>query len=271
MMCCRLSALAMALMLGCAVPAHAQVTDTQTTDARAAGTQETPPPSSVMNTEEDEVVATGTRNWGYHDGMKAFFDGDFEQAEIEFEREFKSLKRFESARRNAAEQAQLNFDRSVLSASATNYGGSTIDTPGGTVSVQGDVTAAPPQVTLDNRLLREEEDGKSILTDGKVMFQDFAFSRYMSGLSEIKLGKYAEAETSLKQSLKYDPNNHDARMRLGMLYVQQNDFDKAGKQLEKLSKLLDRCKKRDCDLHDDIRASALGLADIIIARSETAQ
>jgi hypothetical protein len=70
------------------------------------------PPSTMQSGDEnpdaetvitDEVIANGTRVTGQHDGMDAFFNGDFETAEIEFEREFKGLRRFERARESAAE------------------------------------------------------------------------------------------------------------------------------------------------------------------------
>lgn len=232
--------------------------------------QDAPVTENVTDGEtEDEVITTGQRTWESHDGMKAFFDGEFEKAEIEFEREFKSLRRFESARENAVNDAQLNFDRADLSASVTNYDGATLSTPGGAVQLQNNVTTNAPDIGLNNNLLREREDGRSILTDGRVDYQDFAFSRYMSGLSEIKLGKYEEAKRSLKQSLSYDRSNYDAQMRLGLIHVQQGDFEKAAKQLETLDKMLKKCRQKACDDLDGMTDSTLTLAKIIIERSDS--
>ena len=85
----------------------------------------------------------------------------------------------------------------------------------------------------------------------------------MSGLSEIKLGKISEAKKSLQQSLKHNEYNFDARMRLGLIYIQEDDFEGAAKQLEKLASLRKRCKIRKCDDMNYINDSAVTLARAI--------
>lgn len=211
----------------------------------------------------DEIIANGTRITGQHDGMDAFFNGDFETAEIEFEREFKGLRRFERARESAAEDAALSADRAQAQAEAGTNAGSSANSRGGGVESQSAGNAAAASSGVRSNFTSRRREGSMILTDGKVTYEDFGFTRYMSGLSEIKLGKYDEAKVSLKQSLRYDESNYDARMRLGLLYVMDDDFEEAAKQLEKIDKQRRRCQRLACDDLDSLNTSALELANQI--------
>ncbi|MBC6403643.1 MAG: tetratricopeptide repeat protein [Hyphomonadaceae bacterium] len=214
---------------------------------------------------EDEVITYGTQNWGRHKGMDAFFNGDFETAEIEFEREFKGLKRGRSAIESAADNAILEEFRSGQIGAAT---GTTAGSggPGGAGPVQGQGTnvIAPANAASSTRFRQNSERGSGILTDGVVTYQDFAFSKYMAGLSQIKLGKFAEAKSSLKSSLNYDSRNYDARMRLGLLYLKEGDFEAAAEQLEKLDDQRRKCNKLDCENAEYITESAVTLSNTIL-------
>lgn len=215
----------------------------------------------------NEIVVHGQRSWGNHEGMNAFFNGDFETAEIEFEQEFLTLKRGESARENAAiDAANQQFRADQL--------GSVSGTSGGSSGGQGGPPTgfdAPGNVSsgVSNNFQNKRATGKSLLTDGKVTYKDFAFTRYMAGLSEIQLGKISEAKDSFKSSLHYDHTNFDARMRLGLIYIQENDFEKAAKQLEKLDKLRKKCIKVSCDDLDLINESTVTLAKSLTHSSQT--
>jgi tetratricopeptide (TPR) repeat protein len=218
---------------------------------------------------EDVVVSEGTRNLGSHDGMDAFFKGDFETAEIEFEREFKSLRRFQSARENAAIDADLSADRAAAVGEFANSVGASVSSPGGAVQTPS-TGAAANNTAISSNFVNRRDEGRSILTDGEITYQDFAFTRYMTGLSEIKLGKYAEAKKSLKSSLYYDDSNYDARKRLGMLHILEDDFEGAADHLEKLDKLRRKCNKKSCDDQDQIRDATRELAQQINAAASAA-
>ncbi|MGJ8559201.1 MAG: tetratricopeptide repeat protein [Litorimonas sp.] len=209
---------------------------------------------------EDEVIARGTIITGQHEGMDAFFRGDFVTAEIEFEQEFKGLRRFERARESAAEDAVLSADRAQAQADAGNNLSSSVNSRGGGAPAQSSSSALSANSGVTSNFINRRREGRTLLTDGKVTYEDFGFTRYMSGLSEIKLGKYEEAKVSLKQSLRYDESNYDARMRLGLLNIMDSDFESAADQLEKLDKQRRRCERIDCDDIQPLREATIELA-----------
>lgn len=190
--------------------------------------------------------------------MDAFWSGDFEKAEFEFEKEFKSLRRAESARYNAAVSAQLGYERAEATALA-GVGGGGSGGPGG--GPPPDATANfTPDAGVSGNFSSRRVTGRNILNDGILTDQDFALTKYMAGLSELQLGKYEEAKSSFKRSIDYDGGNHDARMRLGLLYIVERNYDKAADQLEAIEKLRARCEKKECDTYDEILESAKILA-----------
>jgi tetratricopeptide (TPR) repeat protein len=219
----------------------------------------------------DEVISSGTIVTGQHDGMDAFFRGDFETAEIEFEREFKGLKRFESARENAAQDAVLSADRALMQANAGDNAGAQAGAAGrgGGSSGSSSSGSTGSNSSVTSNFVSRRKEGRTILTDGKVTYEDFGFTRYMAGLSEIKLGKFDEARVSLKQSLRYDETNYDARMRLGLLNVMDADFEAAAKQLETIDKQRRRCERLSCDDLDALQKAAIVLAKQITQAVET--
>jgi hypothetical protein len=223
--------------------------------------------SDTVATEDDEVVAYGKKNWGHHEGMKAFFDGDFETAEIEFEKEFLGLKRGESAKENAAIDAANQSFRADLAGSVTGTSGGSSGGPGGGPA-QGFDSIGSIDAGFASNFRKKRGTGRSTLTDGKVTYEDFAFSKYMAGLSEIKQGKISEAKKSLKQSLGHDYTNFDAQMRLGLIYVQEKDYDKAAKHLTNIDKLRRKCKIKSCDDKDFIDNAAVVLAKAITTSVE---
>lgn len=245
------STLTISVLILAAIPANAQ----------------SPEESESKSETIDEIIVRGTTAWEGHDGMDAFRAGDFEKAEIEFEKEFKTLKRAESARYNSAVSASLGIDRAEATGQA-GVGGLGSGGPGGGPPVDaGNVSA--PDLGVSGNFSNRRSKGKNLLNDGKVTEKDFAFTKYMSGLSEIKLGKYEEAKASLKTSVKFDKKNYDARMRLGLLYVLENDFDKAADQLEALEKIRVKCKAKSCEEYEEILGSAKTLAKGITDKIQT--
>ncbi len=210
------------------------------------------------DTQIDEIIVRGTTISDKHEGLEAFRNGDFEKAEIEFEQEFKSLKRAKSNLENSAIAADISFDRAQAQGQA-GVGGLGSGGPGGGPPPSASAVATP-DLGMTGNFKSKRSKGRFILNDGEVTQEDFAFTKYMSGLSEIKLGKYDEAKKSLKSSVNFDKSNYDARMRLGLLYVLENDFDKAADQLEALEKLRTKCKAKMCEEYDDILSSARTLA-----------
>jgi len=227
------------------------------------------PAPETETTNEDEVIAFGTQILGEHEGMDAFFRGDFETAEIEFENEFKSLRRFESAKENSARDAEISIDRAAQTADAGANLSSSVNSRSGGAPVLSSGSALSTNPGLTSNFINRRSEGRTVLTDGKVTYEDFAFASYMTGLSEIQLGKYDEAKDSLKTSLHHDEKNYDARMRLGLLYLKERDFEKAADHLEKLNKLRRKCEKRSCEDAADIREATLTLAQQITSLAQS--
>lgn len=247
-------AFAIATLLFCATtPAYAQ--DSQTSNSEIISAPEAESNNEII----DEVIVTGQSNWSGHKGMTAFQAGDYATAEIEFERNFISLKRNQNALYNTAAEASVNINRSnnisqSFSATGQNSAGSAAGSA--TSTVNGNTAPTGSFSTSGKK-------GKNILNDGILSDQDFALTKYMSGLSELQLGKYKEAKKSLKTSLSYYSNNPDAHMRLGLIYLTENNIDKAAKHLERLEKMRIKCQKRECESYDRILQSASTLAEHI--------
>jgi len=211
----------------------------------------------------EEIIVEGRKSFEGHDGMEAFWSGDFEKAEIEFEREFKTLKRGKSSLYNVGVDADLGIER------ANNIGASigaqTQITRSGssTASIQNN-SAGTNTSSLGRNFNGKRAIGKNLLNDGKITDMDFAFTKYMSGLSELQLGKYVEAKKSLKSAVFYNRQNFDARMRLGLLYVIEGDIEKSADQLEALENIRVKCKKKsNCAEYDEILEAASTLATSI--------
>lgn len=209
----------------------------------------------------DEVVVEGRANWTGHEGMSAFLSGDFAKAELIFEREFISLKRAENGRYNAANDAALSLSRSTNTSQGLNNSTAAASNGLGAVSPSGNLTSV--NSTPNANTAGNSKIGRNILNDGKLTYQDFALTKYMSGLSEIKLGKYEEAKKSLESSLHHDKGNADARMRVGLLYLLENNYDRAADHLEALETQRVKCKRISCDEYDEIMEAASTLASEI--------
>jgi len=206
----------------------------------------------------DEIIVEGTAGWEGHAGMNAFLNGDFETAEIIFEKEFISLKRAKNGRYNTATDAALSQSRASNLGQATSNATSTASSSQGNSGTSANRTSGNSNVS--GRSSSRRKRGKNLLNDGVLSDQDFALTKYMSGLSELKLGKYDEAKKSLKSSLHYDRGNPDARMRLGLLYLKEDNYDKAADHLEELERRRVKCKKKNCHEYEELLTAASILA-----------
>lgn len=190
-----------------------------------------------VDTHVDEVIAYGKRGQSGNRAMRAFNAGDYATAEIEFENHFQSLKRSERAVKRAA-RTMSNADVSAqISSGLSQVGTSGASSDGGsTPTVNISSTSASNAAAASNI-----QAITSLNADGEITYEDFGFSRYMSGLSQIQLGKYAEAKQSFTDSLDHNYRNYDARMRLGLLELRDGNYKAAATHLEKLDKQRRTC------------------------------
>jgi tetratricopeptide (TPR) repeat protein len=91
---------------------------------------------------------------------------------------------------------------------------------------------------------------------------------YMMGLSQIQLGKFAEAKKSLSRAAEATSEElmFDAHYRLGLLEVLDGNIENADRRLSYLSKLQRRCKNRGlrCELHEELDEATAYLRHAIV-------
>jgi len=188
---------------------------------------------------EDEVVAIGTAR--RDPAMSAYLSGDFETAEIEFERNAFCALRAERNFRSGVEAAQSSAIRSE-SFSDADTGPQPTGGQGG-ASVQLQPTAAPT-ISLNSSDFEKSESST------KRNCEDRGFQYYMAGLSQIKLGKFEDAKASLYRAVALRKSIYDAHFRLALLEYQDGNIKKALKQYKRLQRLQAKCRK--CEFETEI-------------------
>jgi tetratricopeptide (TPR) repeat protein len=190
----------------------------------------------------DEVIATARKQTD--PAMSAFLSGDYATAEIEFDKNAFCALRVERNFRSGVEGAR---DASIRADLAGN-----IDTPQQTTGGPGAgagagaaATGGPSAVTINGvNSLDFQKNNK------RRTCEDRGFQVYMKGLSQLELGKTAEAKKTLSQATKIHRTLYDAHFKLSLLEYQEGNLDKAQKELRKLRKIAARCKR--CDAKPEI-------------------
>ena len=227
-------ALALFAAAALSVPAVAQDSDPDT----AIATLPSGPSTAPI---EDEIIVEGQRR-GADAAMDAWLKGDYVTAEIEFEKNFSRLKVGERLRRTNVEQNASDAIQGQIFDGANTGSGSS---EGGAAAGDNDTTFGAATLYTNQRF-RPGDDDPNVISSGN----DLGGQLYMAGLSEVKLGKYAEAKKSFERALFYNEYLFDARLRLGLLAVQDGDMKEAQKQLRKLRGDLNGCHGR-CERFGD--------------------
>jgi hypothetical protein len=91
---------------------------------------------------------------------------------------------------------------------------------------------------------------------------------YMMGLSQIQLGKFAEAKKSLYRAAEATSEElmFDAHYRIGLLELLDGNIENADRRLAYLSKMQRRCNNRGarCEIHADLDAATGYLKHAIV-------
>jgi len=214
--------------LYCAVPVAAQ------DDAGAASDEQ-----AAENREDDDIITVRARGQR-DDAMAAFRNGDFELAEIEFQKNARCALRRERNLESAANDARRDAAR-VESSGAGQIGPSGASGPGqGGASQPSGVAggAATDSITSD----REAQPGRTCENRG--------FQLYMMGLSQLQLGKTDEALKNFKSATSKNKVLYDAHYRIALIALLNGDEKTARQELKKIETILRRC--RDCEAKDDI-------------------
>ena len=207
------------------------------------------PAVAQTNTAEDEIIVQGTKRGGDR-AMDAFFAGDFETAEIEFERNFKIIKRGRTDIERASEFAAT---REIADVGSTNV---TAGGREGGAGVRGgtDLSGVVPNSVRGSRGGRDE----NVVFSGR----DLGFQKYMAGLSELQQGKVVEAEEGFESAVALNRTLYDGRMRLGLIRLGRGDREGAVKQLGILNGQANRCGE-DCERRDELMESRALLEQLI--------
>lgn len=179
----------------------------------------------------DEIISTGSIQTD--PAMSAWRAGDYATAEIEFDRNaFCALR----AERNFTSGKEAARDSSITANVAADAVGPPQVTGGqGGVSI---TEAAPAPTSQFN-----SSNFKKNKSATKRTCEDRGFQLYMRGMSQLKLGKRAEAKESFSRAAAMRKNLYDAHFRLSLLEYQDGNIKEANKQFKKLKKLKSRYKK----------------------------
>lgn len=204
------------------------------------------------NDEEDEIVVSGTIRTDR--AMSAYLAGDYVVAELEFMKNARCALRATRSLQAGVESARegtLRPDTSI----GTNTTPQPSGGPGG-----GGLTLPTTPTTAPTTNVR----GSNFQKDDSIAARtcaDRGFQLYMTGLSQIKLGKPQEAKKNFKSAVVLRKTIYDAHFRLALLEYQDGNMDKARKQFKKLRKLEAKC--RDCEGKEDMKQQVQYLKNLL--------
>ena len=181
----------------------------------------------------DEVIATARKQTD--PAMSAFLAGDYETAEIEFDKNAFCALRVERNFRSGVESAR---DESIRSTLAGNSNTQAQPTGGPGAGAGAGISSAPSNVVINGINSSDFQTSNKRRT-----CENRGFQIYMKGLSQLELGKTAEAKQTLAQATKVHRYLYDAHFKLSLLEYQSGNLEDAKKELKKLKKIAARCKR----------------------------
>ena len=161
--------------------------------------------------------------------LQAFNSGDFARAEIEFKKNAQCALRLENNQRafieglQTAQNNQLTRNQNNQANSAnlnSSFGG-------------------------NGRNQRKNETQQRTCSDR-------GFQLYMTGLSQLQLGRPEEAEKNFKTAAFLNKDLYDAHYRLGLMKLLRDDTKSAKKHLKNIRKILKRCD--ECEAEEEMIA-----------------
>ncbi len=202
---------------------------------------------------EDEIVVVGTKQ--KDPAMAAWLAGDYATAEVEFDRNAFCALRVERNFRSGVEAARDSSIRSDVAADAVSAPQPTGGPGAGGVLALPAAPSVAPSVTINSSDLQKSDNKK------KRTCKDRGFQMYMKGMSQLKLGKTAEAKETLSRATKIHRTLYDAHFRLSLMEYQDGDIEKSNKQFKALQKIANRCRR--CDAKEEIQAQVKFLEKLL--------
>ena len=180
------------------------------------------PPTSLASStsgQEGEQPVIMVEAWRRDRALDAFLRGDFATAEVEFKKNVRCIRRGELQQDYALDRASL-------------------PQPG------------PPNVpNIPNLPLRPDQIAERTCHSKE-------WQLYMIGLSQIQLGRFAEAKKSLYSVMRMSKEDllFDAHYRVGLLELMEGDVESANRRLVHLMKLQRSCRARGarCEVNADL-------------------
>lgn len=200
----------------------------------------------------DEIIVRGTKQTD--PAMSAFLAGDFETAEIEFERNAVCAHRVE---RNFAAGVEGARDSSIRS-DAFADSVAPLQPSGGI----GGASASTPQVpSVAPSTSVNSSDFQKNKAELSRTCEDRGYQIYMMGMSQLQLGKREEAKEAFERAANIHRTLYDAYFRLSLMEYQDGDIKKAEKRFKSLQKIADRCKR--CEAKNEIEAQVQYLKTLL--------
>ncbi|WP_382405537.1 hypothetical protein [Glaciecola siphonariae] len=189
--------------------------------------------ADVPASQRDDVEQIEVQGRAGDAALQAFQMGNFELAEIQFNKNAECALRAERNLRaftDDARNAQLNQSL----ANGFSSSGPTTDAIGSSSMNSGSnlQTKAP---------LRE------------LTCTDRGYQIYMVGMSQLQMGRAEEAEESFERAIRLNKHLHDAMYRLALMKLLREDTEGATEHYEDMQALLKRCNNI-CDAQANIQA-----------------
>jgi hypothetical protein len=199
------------------------------TESGAAGVDGSAATGSSSSGRDEEQQVVVVEAWRRDRALDAFMRGDFATAEIEFQKNVRCIRRNELELDASLRQGDIDQDRNSM-----------------TRLWAGD---AP---RIHNLPLRPEQIAERTCHSRE-------WQLYMIGLSQIQLGRFAEAKKSLSSVMRLSKEDllFDAHYRVGLLELLEGDVDSADRRLAHLKRLQRSCQARGarCEVNADLDAA----------------
>lgn len=229
----RAAATAGLMVIGvCFVPAQAQ------TDSPA---EAAPPALQTERLLPEVEIRGGPISW--RKGLAAYNRGDYPEAE----RHFRSY-------RNQLGASILDINPNSVGGGISTEGIDTVNFNPGLPVNRVSASSASRIRENDRKRAGAPQVGVSVVEDSR------ARASYAVGASLLKQGKFIEARQYFASAVGQDHTLHDARLRLGMIALLENDRDEAARRLRQLENW---CSSLTCDGTDELSTSVQTLRSAI--------
>lgn len=209
------------------------------TNASAQSTE-----TNEASTEDEQIEQIEVRGVAGDAAMRAFLEGNFALAEIKFKDNALCAKRVESDFQSFVEGAQnTQINQQLAGTESSIINGRNANAAN---SNSGAVTSSS-----NSGLGTQESEGRKV-TDNSLTCENRGFQLYMTGMSQLQMGRSEEAEEQFKRAIVVNKNLYDPIYRLALMHLLRDENEAASDYLDKIQGILKRCRR--CSERDDIVA-----------------